>query len=191
MLKAGCASLSRPTGYGGNRMDPKIITELKIPDLWYDFYARFLPGTLFVASLYILWPGDASIPSGWMGAIIAFGGYIAGLLLQPLSSELTGLLHDLMAHLVTGDKYYVRKQKHLDPRRILSKMHGETTFFVQCFIMSSVLIILQMISSLNLESSTGTIIANIFFIVYVLLMAVDMAWRRVRRAKLLTNDQVP
>jgi len=168
-------------------MSTDIKTELKIPDLWFDFYARFLPGTLFVAAVYMLWPGDANVPSGLWAAILALGGYCVGLMVQPLSSELTGLVHNLIAWLVTRDKYYVLKQEHLDPLRILSKMHGEATFFVQCFFLGIALLILQKTPSFQLESTGKTVIATFIFFIFALAMAVDVAWRRVRRAKFLSE----
>lgn len=169
-------------------MTTQLNADLKIPDLWFDFYARFLPGTIFVAALYILWPGDLSIPSGWLAAILALGAFIVGLLIQPLSSELTGILHSVMAWMVTGERYYVRKRGRLDPLRILSKMHGETTFFVQCFFLSAIMLTLQKIPSFHLESTGNTVTANVLFLPFALVMAVDVSWRRVRRAQLLNED---
>jgi hypothetical protein len=166
-------------------MSPEITTELKIPDLWFDFYARFLPGTLFVSAVYLLYPGHATIPSGWLIAILALAGYCIGLLVQPISSEVVGLLHGVISMAATGDWDFVRKQKHLDPLRILSKMHGETTFFVQCFVLSIMLLILQKMSSFHLESTPKTINATVLFLIFAIVMAADFAWRRVRRAKSL------
>ena len=166
-------------------MIPDIKTELNIPDLWFDFYARFLPGILFISALYFLWPGDPNIPSGWLLVLLALAGYCCGLLVQPISSEIVGLIHSGIARIATGDNDYVRKQRHHDPLRILSKMHGETTFFVQCFVLGIVLLMLQKTSLLQLKGIDKTIAATWLFLMFALVMAVDVAWRRVRRAHLL------
>ena len=108
-------------------------------------------------------------------------------MVQPISSEITGLLHDGIARLVTGDKHYVHRQKHLDPRRILSKMHGETTFFVQSAILGLLVLVLQHIRILRLERNGATVTANIVVIIFAFVMATDMAWRCVRRAKRLAE----
>jgi len=168
-------------------MSANINADLKIPDLWYDFYARFLPGVLFVAALYILWPGSLSMPSGWSVSILAFAGYIAGLTVQPISSEITGLFHGNIAQRVTGDKDYVYRQNHLDPIRILSKMHGETTFFIQCTILGILFLILQNIPAIQLKRNHVTVVINVIVIIFASLMAADTAWRRVKRAKRLAE----
>ena len=42
-------------------MAAEINTELKIPDIWYDFYSSFQPGVLFIAYLKCFEIKDESI----------------------------------------------------------------------------------------------------------------------------------
>src|SRR5262245_17290860 len=121
----------------------EIKTELKIPDLWYDFYARLLPGAAFVAAIYILWPGPLSWPEPFQAVILVAVGYVSALVSQPIASPLSHLIHWLVAR---RKAYYVESvAKKLNPREasILDKMHGEVTFFTQCFVLTLVLLIAQ------------------------------------------------
>jgi peptidoglycan/LPS O-acetylase OafA/YrhL len=156
-----------------------LKAELKIPDLWYDFYARLLPGVLFIAALYILWPGTPSWPTASQTVILVATGYVCALVSQPLASELTWFIHWLVA----GRKpHYVEGiARILSPReaRILDKMHGEVTFFTQSFVLSIVLWVSQLVPRFGLEQERcPTIVAAVVF----LLLAVLAASRRKRRA---------
>ena len=53
-----------------DQMSPSIQTELKIPDLWYDFYTRLIPGTAFIASTRILFLNSCKLPIHWQIFII-------------------------------------------------------------------------------------------------------------------------
>jgi hypothetical protein len=165
------------------QMSANLNAELKVPDLWYDFYARFLPGALFVAIIYVLWPGRLTTPSGGEVAVLALASLIAGLVAQPVSSEITGEIHRRIALRVVHDEDYIDKQKPLDPRRILGKMHAETTFFIQCAVLGFVLLLLQLF--VTLESNWRTILCNLIAVVVFLVLGGDMSWRRVRRAQRL------
>jgi len=172
---------------GRNRV-PEITTELKIPDLWYDLYARFLPGLLFASALYLLSRGSAFLPTGWSLAALGIAGYCAGLFINPISSEIVGLLHGVISKSAVGDWDFVRKQNDFDPLRILSKMHGETTFFVQCSLLSVVLLVVQKESLFHVVSTRETVELNEVFAIIAFLMAVDVSWRRMRRAHFLAKQ---
>jgi len=70
-------------------MSNNINTQLTIPDIWYDFYARLLPG------LYFVFIARYTIQSGWNSPntseilIIFIAGYFSGLLFQPVASTVT------------------------------------------------------------------------------------------------------
>ncbi len=162
---------------------PDIKTELKIPDLWYDFYARFLPGTAFVAVLYILWPGTSLsswAPTASQTMILAVAGYVCAFVSQPVSSVVTGWIHLFVAG--GKDCYVKRIAEKLKPHegKILSKMHGETTFFTQCFFLSLALWIMQLVPRFKLvQEQCLTIGAAIAF----LALAFLVAYRRRKRAE--------
>lgn len=44
-------------------MGAELKAELNIPDLWFDFYARFLPGTTFVIIVRFFLLGYKNIPA--------------------------------------------------------------------------------------------------------------------------------
>jgi hypothetical protein len=105
--------------------------EFKIPFLFYDFYARVLPGLAFASTLHLLQGGALSDIAGWYAALLATLGYLAALVTQPVTGWLTGELEGLLSKWLTGDSLYVVRQAPLDPDMILLKMHAETAFFVQ------------------------------------------------------------
>lgn len=123
-------------------MSSDIKTEISIPDIWYDFFARFLPGVILVFSIWFFLilpiPNDisefrnniASI-NGVEFLLLAILGYFVGLFLQPLS---TGLIKKL-SHICDKDFdekiYAAQKTIGQETRRakILSKMGAEAMFF--------------------------------------------------------------
>ena len=171
-------------------MNGGIKTELKIPDLWYDFYARLLPGTAFIATLYILWHRTPSWPTVPQALILAAAGYFCGLVSQAVSSEISRWVELLVVKMKKGrnkkkkkeDKLYVEKiaKKLTDHEsKILGKMHGEVAFYTQCFLFSLVLLGLQIFPRFNLKQDwTLIIVAIIVFFILAFLTA----WRRRRRA---------
>jgi hypothetical protein len=158
-----------------------IKVELNIPDLWYDFYARLLPGAIFVAAIYILWPGDHSLPTALPTVMLLAAGYVSALVSQPIASELS-----------LGIEWGVAKMKHFHVERIaqkltphesqiLSKMHGEVTFFTQCFVLSFVVLLLQLMPLFELKHRGWWWLTVLAAIVFVGLAALTASRRR-RRA---------
>ncbi len=114
-----------------------MSNELNIPDIWYDFYARLLPGTAFaLATRYVLL-NIQTVPTATELFIFLGIGYFLGLITQPLASRSRYALEDLARiPRKIEDKFFIRKvQKKFEPdSRIsmtISKMGGEITFFVQ------------------------------------------------------------
>lgn len=166
-------------------MSTSIEAKLNIPDLWYDFYARFLPGLAFVAALYYFLIDVPKMPDGNMIIVGIFAGYLTGLITQPISSRLAGWIHRIVASVHHEDPLYVDyAKKQFDNRHsmIISKMHGETVFFIQCAILCifflSTQIYFKSVSILS-NSSILTIICSIIFI----LESIEIADRRFLRAK--------
>ena len=167
----------------------EIKTELKIPDLWYDFYARLLPGGVFVAAIYVLWPGTPSWPTPLQTVLLLAVGYVSALVSQPLSSPLSHFIHWLVA----GRKHHHVEiiGKSLNPHEasILAKMHGEVTFFTQSFVLALVLLITQMVPRFGLERELClTFIAAIVFLVLAVITAIRRKWRADRDLALSKNE---
>ena len=121
-------------------MSAEIKTELQIPDLWFDFYARLLPGLAFVAALRTLIFSDRTVPAATELVVIVAVGFFCGLLSQPFSSRIVGGLEWSAAKIRHRSTDYVNIiTKQLDSSNralILSKMHGEVTFFTQLAVLS-------------------------------------------------------
>lgn len=164
-------------------MAVELKSELKIPDLWYDFYARLLPGSLFIAGLRTLYFGNYMIPTLRDGLVLLGASYLVGLASQPLSSRITGWIQTLGERIAgINDKCFVRRIQHNfhhDSRQalVLSKMHAEVAFFVQVGILSIILlIILRTSSKFNCHYIT-------FIPAAAFLFALEVANRRANRAK--------
>jgi hypothetical protein len=178
-----------------------LQAKLKIPDLWYDFYARFLPGSVFVAYIYYYLLVTPTWPTSLQAVILGIGAYLCGLVTQPLASVLTKLLHTWVEgrreqlenmpkneqkddELKKGKKrvpYVLQIAQYLEPheRNILSKMHGEVSFFAQCFILSLTLIGLQVILGVQL----GSVKVKVAVALFALSLGLLQAYQRRRRAE--------
>jgi len=126
-----------------------LKTKLKIPDLWFDVYARLLPGTAFVAAIRVLLLGNVEVPNGKELFVLAFAGYLFALITQPISSRLARLVWYLADKVTSEEVGYVDKVKQKLGRStreslILSKMHGEVTFFCQLSVLSVVYQVIQL-----------------------------------------------
>ena len=124
-----------------------IKTELKIVDLWYDFYARFLPGTIFISLIRWVMLRIDNVPSGEEIFVFIGAGYAAGLIIQPISSLLVDFLESIVER---NEKNFVKKVRLTKgipdtESKVLSKMHGETTFYTQLSVLSLVYFLLQII----------------------------------------------
>jgi len=123
-----------------NRMSSPIRAELRIPDIWYDFFTRLLPGYAFWASIWYLVKGPEE--PGTMTAVLAVpAGYFIALAVQPVTLILIKWL-EKQAERGKESDFVVKIQSLLGPetRRslILSKIGAELTFFSQVVILSLV-----------------------------------------------------
>ncbi|MBI4810369.1 MAG: hypothetical protein HY800_02795 [Ignavibacteriales bacterium] len=162
-------------------MSAEIKTELKIPDLWYDFYSRFLPGVIFVSGLRTLYYNICTFPNLPEVLVLLGAAYIAGLLTQPLSSQIIRFVHYLARKLAKiNDPLYIKRiqirlGQESRPTLILSKMHGEVAFFVQAMTLMAVLSIILWLDSKG---------SWLWIIVIPLLFAcaLEVSYRRIKRA---------
>jgi hypothetical protein len=162
-----------------------ISTELRIPDLWYDFYARLVPGTAFVAAVYVFRLGAAAWPSTLQTVILGLAGYFTAIITQPISSRVTGWIHDLAAKVAGVERLFVRRSARaldLGQQQILSKMHGEATLFVQLSVFSVILIAHQALLDNDGPRWFWFALAAVAFV----LEALEVAHRRIKRAQDLT-----
>lgn len=167
-----------------DNMPTELSADLKVPDLWFDFYARFLPGTGFLMALHFSLSPNWEVPTAEKIVIGIFLGYLAGLFAQPISSTITGLIHWGISKCHGEGRLFVEEAKRKVPEeaRIINKMHGEATFFVQCGVLSIVLFVVLRQPGLCVRAEAELFTA---WWVPVLLFvgAIVMSLRRFRRAR--------
>lgn len=176
-------------------MGAELNAEVKIPDLWYDVYARLLPGSAFVAIAYLLFAPNPEIPTTSGIFLLLCAGFFTGLTAQPISSELTAWIHHCVARVHGEERLFVDiVRARLDERQvsIIDKMHGETTFFVQCFVLGLLLCAIRLLSS-SIPATTPSIVwifvASVFFLFGAIEFS-DRRFRRVRDRIEVTRNQV-
>ena len=167
-----------------------VKVELRIPDLWFDFYARFLPGIAFVAAIRTLVVGNVKIPNAAELLVLAFGGFLFALISQPISSRLTKGVEYLAAKTLKKEVEYVADvQRELGRSKresmILSKMHGEVTFFCQLSVLSFAFQVIQ--ATFPEPEHPWTLWMIVIAFVFIIL-AFEVAARRVQKAKKYSSD---
>ena len=173
-----------------------IKTKLEIPDLWFDFYARFLPGITFVAIVRLIILQKTTLPQTREFFVLIFAGYVCAFFVQPFSSRITLCLEKAVICMKGLDKDYVRKiQLKIGTSNrqsmILSKMHGETTAFIQFFMLGAVFFLLQLLFT---EPVNRLFLAvNFIFLIIFIISSCEVATRRIARAKFIddcTDEQL-
>lgn len=126
-------------------MAAEVTTELKIPDLWYDFYATLIPGLVFIAAFRYYSLGYKYEPSGTELVILLIVAYVTGILVNPFSALLVTKIYNFLNPLRNNDddrlKNWVediqgRLGRESRDSLILSKMHGEVNLFIQLFLLT-------------------------------------------------------
>jgi hypothetical protein len=167
-------------------MGPDIKVDLQIPDLWYDFYARLLPGITFVGTIRCCLLGLLNLPSLLEILVIFIIGYIVALITQPLSSRISRWIERLVEKMknIKENDFIRRVQKELGldsrPSMVISKMHGEVSFFVQLSMLTLVYLLIQ-----TFVGNKSIISLNwfpILFAVVCVIWAFEVAMRRLQRA---------
>ncbi|HCC79396.1 MAG: hypothetical protein A2X25_06720 [Chloroflexi bacterium GWB2_49_20] len=170
-------------------MSPDLQTNLEIPDLWYDIYARFLPGTIFTFAIRYLFLDITTIPTGVEIILYIGAGYITALITQPIASLITDQIDKSILRNKKKEILFFRQaEKALGDgnhhSKIVSKMHGEVTFFIQVALLSILYFLIELIYLSN--TSYSLIIPWVIsFLSFGL--SIIVAYRRFKRAE---NDLV-
>jgi hypothetical protein len=70
----------------GGKMSIALTTEKLIPDLHWDFFARLLPGVVFIILYRYLILGLENVPSNIIEIVcLIFLGFVASLITQPIA----------------------------------------------------------------------------------------------------------
>lgn len=162
-----------------------VNPELKIPDLFYDVYARILPGICSVVVIKYFIIVDSTPLTAIDLIVIAFIGFIFGLCTNPIASRITGLIENFfikknnkpanfIAELLIKCNYTSRFSM------IIDKMHGEITFFAQMVIHLLLITVVASIYGKTLIHSRLMMII-ILLVMYCLLCCFEVADRRMKR----------
>ena len=111
-----------------------------IPDIWFDWYARLVPG-IFGTTVFIFLSGQeiSDFPISFLIVLLIIS-YIVGSLVAPPST----LISKYLDHFVANDnKYATQKRKAKNendrlPLRNVSKAHSEAVGMMSCGILLSV-----------------------------------------------------
>ncbi len=170
-------------------MDGKTITELKIPDVWYDFYARFIPGLVFVFSLRFFLYGHIFSIGATDILVMMFISYIVGLINQPIASTLTERIEKLAIRKYSNKNLVPEVQHKLGQgtRRalVLSKMKGEISCFSQLFFITIYLFLIYLFIG---GSNYMCICWFVVFMLYFPLGSYSFALRRNKKAERYYNS---
>ncbi len=166
-------------------MGTDVKAELHIPDLWYDFYARLLPGLLFVFAVRYFYFDEHYLPKFDEMVFLVVAAYFCGIYSQQVSSRLTQVIYWLMEKLTrTATDYIWSIQKRIgletNGAKILDKMHGEVVFFVQVFLLSTVTYVFSRVACDDKIPSWFLLVA-----VVSLAFAFEVVKRRIERAEKL------
>ena len=96
----------------------------KIPDIYFDWYARFIPETIAVSYYFVLGNEEPKVTFGYT-FLYALAAYVCGHVIQPASSLVVLGLQRLVR--TDEEKYSAAKQKGSSPELIakVSKAHAK------------------------------------------------------------------
>lgn len=153
----------------------------KIPDVWFDIYARLIPGFIFVLALKVSVFSDPTVPAWDQLLFLLILGYALGHIIQPIASVLSRTLE---FRVFDREKNIDKCKKHFaaDSRqaRLLSKQHAECTCFTSLLVFTILLITMFRISDyqgLSPYQPKIELLAILYFSVCSLLRAHAVASR--------------
>lgn len=176
-------------------MSNTIKTEIAIPDNWYDFYTRLLPGTYFVTVAYLLLFKKLQFPSFQEMIILLGAAYLFGLMILPVSILLREFLSKRMDKGFSEKKDSTEKVSYIIGREkrdslIISKMYAEEIFYWQSSLVSLILMFCYIGKNLIFDSEKYgfkeillVIILSLSVVIYFIYLAKNTFTRAYKRAK--------
>lgn len=149
----------------------------QLPDVWFDWYARLIPGC-FGVGLYLYFSSNIPAePTGVELIVFLLSGYALGHILQPI----TGFLVKRVENLYSSERKYAEAKQNLDMRPSLlnkvSKAHAEANSML-AFGLALMLNIVWSWNSPKLDKKVA-----IVFLIYFVLAAVERTSARNRKIK--------
>lgn len=132
-------------------MGADVKADVTIPDIWYDVYARLMPGAAFVfGTRYVVLP-EWKTPTPTELVTILLAGLFVGLVSQPMASWLVKALERRRWPNDNAAERIAQLEAQLGPEsrhaKILSKAMGEAQFFSQLLWLTLVLLLVGVIRS--------------------------------------------
>lgn len=124
-------------------MSGELKSKWILPDFWYDFFGRLLPGMIFVYGVLLIRNGAFYMPAQDQWVFILFAGYISGFLLSPVSSFLVNRIDRGKSDEVASIQYKLDSRS--SKAMLLSKMKAEIMFFSQLSLFSLFLLVIYAI----------------------------------------------
>lgn len=152
----------------------------KLPDLWFDWYARFLPGIFGLLTFLIIYLKDLDLkdlaylklPVLLLLLLIA---YIIGHIIQPISSFIVKRI-EFCYH---NEKKYIKAKQDKKVSRLLlkkvSKAHAEANSMLSCFFMTLINLIYYY------TSKSGFSIILLCFLIFFILFTFERTSARNRK----------
>lgn len=144
----------------------------KIPDIYFDWYARLLPGAIGIALFFHMSNSTPTISASYL-VLYAIIAYVSGHVVQPAASMIVGLLQ---LAIKTDEDTYAKAKADPNNQNLVdkvSKAHAEAVG------MLSTAMILLAISVYF--GSWPTL--NIFFVIYCMTASLERSFSRKRKIK--------
>ena len=143
----------------------------KIPDVYFDWYARLIPGVIAVA-IYLLLVKPTVTIDGWNIFVYGAWGYVLGHVVQPLSSSLVRIIQrtivlDKRKYQSEEDKFTHAKGKPAQLGHVanIKKAHAEAVGLLSTAILL-VLVLFVVYFKVSAHSIVLALIPYLFFATY-------------------------
>jgi len=156
-------------------MIEKIAEQL--PDIWFDWYARLMPGCFGLGLYLVLSSKVPASPTDAQVVLFVMGGYLVGHALQPASSFVTKLIEKIWGR----DQNYAEAKGADTPIATLnkvSKAHAEATSMAAFTIALLINLLLRFFESPKLHKGIA-----LGALLYFAAATFERAWARSRKIK--------
>jgi hypothetical protein len=155
-------------------MDLDALTN-KIPDMYFDWYARFIPGSIGVIAYYLLTENTFSVSTSNL-VLYAFVSYLLGHISQPLVGFIVKRIESIIES-DPGNKYPTAKKTAGNESLVgkVSKAHAEANSML-----ASALILLGLAIYLKIYLKIESCLLNVS-ILYFAVMTIERAFARKRK----------
>jgi hypothetical protein len=153
----------------------------KIPDVWFDWYARFIPGAIGILTYIHFKDKYPEKLDGWLVFIFILTSYLIGHVIQPISGPLVKGLENLVDHIFykkTLEERYLKAKldKEIPPLVLgkITKAHAEANSMLS-------ISIVFIINTQFLKTDCSLIIKSLPL--YFIIATIERVFARCRKIK--------